>query len=108
MDAKGWWRHWPWLAAIVAAAVLLVWAFAPRAIEVDVAPVVRGPFEKTVDEDGKTRVRERYVVSAPLAGRLLRIALKAGDVVQPGTPIATLVPAAPSLLDVRVADGFGG
>lgn len=101
MDAKGWWRHWPWLAAIVAAAVLLAWAFAPRAIEVDVAPVVRGPFEKTVDEDGKTRVRERYVVSAPLAGRLLRVALKAGDVVQPGTPIATLVPAAPTLLDAR-------
>ncbi len=101
MDAIEWWKHWPWLAAIVAAAALLAWAFAPRAVEVDVAPVVRGPFEKTVDEDGKTRVRERYVVSAPLAGRLLRVALKAGDNVERGTLVATLVPAAPSLLDAR-------
>jgi len=101
MDEKGWWKRWPWLAAIVAAVALLAWAFAPRAVDVDVAPVVRGSFEKTVDEDGKTRVRERYVVSAPLAGRLLRVALKAGDAVERGTLIATLVPAAPSLLDAR-------
>ena len=59
----------------------LVWALR-RARDVDVAAVARGPFEQAVDEDGKTRVRERYVVSSPLAGRLLRVALKVGDAVQ--------------------------
>jgi HlyD family secretion protein len=96
-----WWKRWPWFAAIAAAVALLAWAFAPRAVDADVAMVLRGPFEKTVDEDGKTRVRERYLVSAPLAGRLLRIGLKAGDSIERGTLVATLVPAAPSLLDAR-------
>ena len=100
MNGRGW-RRWPWLAGGAAVLALLAWVFVPRPVEVEVAPVVRGPFEKTVDEDGKTRVRDRYVVSAPLAGRLLRVGLKAGDAVERGTPLATLVPAAPSLLDAR-------
>jgi HlyD family secretion protein len=97
----GWLRRWPSWVAGIAAVALAVWAFLPQPVEVDVAPAVRGAFEKTVDEDGKTRVRDRYVVSAPLAGRLLRIELKAGDVVEQGTLLAVLVPAAPSLQDVR-------
>jgi HlyD family secretion protein len=91
----------------VAAVAAAMWAFAPRPVDVDVAAVVRGPFEKTVDEDGKTRVRERYVVSAPLSGRLLRIELDAGDTVQRGTLLATLVPAAPALQDARTVQELG-
>ncbi len=102
-----WLRHWPWYVAAVAAVAVGVWAFAPRPVDVDVAPVVRGPFEKTIDEDGKTRVRERYVVSAPLAGRLLRIALDTGDAVERGALIATLVPAAPALQDARAVQELG-
>ena len=104
---RQWMRHWPWLVGIVAAAGLALWAFAPRPVEVEVVPVVRGPFEKTVDEDGKTRVRERYVVSAPLAGRLLRIELEAGDKVERGTLLAVLVPTAPTLLDARTVQELG-
>ena len=51
----------------------------PRPVPVETAAVTKGRFVASVDEDGKTRVRERYVVAAPLAGRLTRVALKAGD-----------------------------
>ncbi|MFO1298025.1 MAG: hypothetical protein U1F25_17230 [Rubrivivax sp.] len=73
-------------AGTLALALLLGWAFAPRPVAVELAEVTRGPFETTVDEDGKTRIAERYVVSAPLAGRLARITLREGD------PVATNAP----------------
>jgi HlyD family secretion protein len=90
-----------WGAVALAAAAALVLVFRPAVVEVEVAPVVRGAFERTVDEDGKTRVRERYVVSAPLAGRVLRSRLKAGDAVRAGDVIAVLLPSAPALIDAR-------
>lgn len=96
-----WLRRGIWLLAGAIVAGLLAWAFAPRAVEVETATVMRGPFRKTVDEDGKTRVRDRYVVSAPVPGRLLRVDLKAGAAVEPGTLLARLAPAAPSPLDAR-------
>jgi len=96
-----WLRRSYWMLAGVVAAGLLVWAFAPRPVEVEIAAVTRGPFRKTVDEDGKTRVRDRYVVSAPVPGRLLRVDLKAGTPVAPGTLLARLAPAAPAPLDAR-------
>jgi HlyD family secretion protein len=84
------------VAAIVGAAV---W---PAAIEVEIVRVARGPMQVTIDEDGETRVRERFVVSAPVAGRLERIELEPGDrVVRGQTIIARLVPAQSSLLDPR-------
>jgi HlyD family secretion protein len=96
-----WLRRGIWLLAGVIAAGLLVWAFAPRAVEVEAVTVARGPFRKTIDEDGKSRVRDRYVVSAPIPGRLLRVDLKAGAVVVPGALLARLAPAAPAPLDAR-------
>ncbi len=86
---------------LLAILALVVVSFLPQPVPVDVAPVTQGRFEQTVDEDGKTRVRERYVVSAPLAGRVLRIALREGDAVERGGLLAVMVPAAPALLDVR-------
>ena len=83
-------------------AALLWYAFAPPAAEVDLATVTRGKLEVTVNEDGKTRIKERYVVSTPLAGELLRVDLHAGDPVQAGeTLLAVIEPGDPSLLDVR-------
>jgi HlyD family secretion protein len=96
-----WFRIAAWTAAAVAVAALLVWAFAPQPVGVETAVVARGAFRKTIDEDGKTRVRERYVVSAPLAGRLLRVELKPGAPVERGTLLASLLPASPTLLDAR-------
>jgi HlyD family secretion protein len=88
-------------AVVVASAALLAWAFAPRPVEVETASVSRGRFEATIEEDGKTRLRDRYVVSAPLAGLMGRIALREGDAVQAGTPVATLMPALSPMLDER-------
>lgn len=74
----------------------------PAAVVVELAEVTGGPLLVTVDEDGKTRVKERYVVSAPLAGRLARIEIHAGDEVRRGeTVLATIHPPDPSLLDAR-------
>lgn len=82
-------------------AALLGWAFAPRPIEVEVAAADRGPFETVIAEDGRTRLRQRYAVSAPLTGRLERITLEPGDAVAAGAVVATLVPALAPLLDAR-------
>lgn len=80
----------------------LTYSFWPRPIEVDVARASRGSLRVTVDEDGKTRVKERYIVSAPLAGRLQRITLRPGDAVSAGeTTLAFIEPTEPSLLDDR-------
>ena len=79
----------------------LVWAFWPSAVEVETALVQRGRFEDTILEDGQTRVRERYVVSAPLAGTLLRIDFKVGDPIEAGTVIASVLPNRAPLLDPR-------
>ncbi len=87
--------------ATLALAGLLAWAFAPRPLAVEVAAVTQGPFETTLDEDGQTRLRERYGVSAPLAGRLARITLREGDAVEAGATLATLTPVLAPLLDDR-------
>ena len=89
------------VVALVAAAALAVWALLPKPILVEVAMVTKGNFVATVDEDGKTRIRERYVVAAPLPGRLTRVRLKAGDAVKAGETITAIVPAPAPFLDPR-------
>jgi len=90
-------------AGVIVAALALAWAFAPAPVEVEVAAATQGRFETTIDEDGRTRLRERYVVSAPLAGRLARITLREGDVVEANAIVATLTPALSPMLDERTA-----
>lgn len=85
----------------LALAALLVWAFAPRPVDVEVAQARVGAFEQTITEDGKTRLHDRYVVSAPLAGRLSRITLTEGDRVEADAVVATLTPVLPPMLDER-------
>jgi HlyD family secretion protein len=81
---------------------LLVWTYLPAPAEVDLAQVERGPMMVTIDHEGKTRVRERYVVSAPLSGRLVRIEHRPGDAIERDrTLLAVIEPVDPSLLDVR-------
>jgi len=89
------------LGAIVVVAIG-VWAFMPSAVPVDIVPVARGDIEVTVNEEGRTRVRDRFVVSAPLPGRMERIELEPGDAVVAGkTAVAQFRPTPPALLDVR-------
>lgn len=100
--------HWPVqriLMGLVAVAVMgvMVYAFLPQPVLVELAPVSRGDLQVTVDEDGKTRVKERYTVRSPLSGRLRRIEWRAGDpLTQQESVLAVIDPADPQLLDARV------
>ena len=95
-------RYVVYLALIAAVVAAIYWAIQPSPIAVDLAVVETGPLKVTVDEDGQTRIRERYVVSAPLSGRLLRLELDPGDpVVQGKTALAIITPRDPELLDAR-------
>lgn len=80
---------------------LLAWAFAPRPVAVEVASATVGPYEQSIVEDARTRLRDRYVIAAPLAGRLARITLREGDAVAAGDTVATLAPALSPMLDER-------
>ncbi len=93
---------WLWIG-VAAAAAALAWAFSPRPVEVEVASVTQGRFEQAIEEDGRTRLKERYTVSAPVAARLARIALREGDPVLAGEPVATLTPVMSSMVDERSA-----
>jgi HlyD family secretion protein len=87
--------------AILAAAGLLAWAFAPRPVAVETAAVAQGRYEQSIEEDGRTRLKERYTVSAPLAARVMRITLDEGDRVQAGDAVAVLLPVMSSMVDER-------
>jgi len=89
------------IAATALVLLLVVLALWPRAVEVDVAPVARGALTETLDEEGRTRVRRRFVVSAPVSGRVPHIDLQPGDRVAAGQAVATILPAAPAPLDAR-------
>ena len=81
-------------------AILL--GFRPRPIEVEPATIVNGPLIVSVLEEGKTRIRHRYVISSPVAGRLNRIELRPGAPTEAGkTVLAILDPLPASLLDPR-------
>ena len=88
------------LAIAVAAALFI--ALRPRPVSVDIGTVEAGPMRVAVEEEGKTRVRNVYTISAPVAGQLLRIALEPGDEVVKGvTVVAVIQPMAPAFLDHR-------
>jgi len=83
------------------AAGLLAWAFAPRPVAVETAAVVTGRYEQSIEEDGRTRLKDRYTVSAPVASRVLRITLREGDRVREGDAVALLMPVMSSMVDDR-------
>ncbi|MEO1299989.1 MAG: HlyD family efflux transporter periplasmic adaptor subunit, partial [Cyanobacteria bacterium J06636_16] len=85
-------RWWPYGLAGLGITVLVALAFRPAPLAVDVGQVTQGPLQVTVDAEGKTRVQERYVVAAPVAGRLQRIDLEAGDTVEAGAIVAQIDP----------------
>ena len=97
----------PWLKRVIVTVLLLAAAAGiavaarPKPLEVEVASARRGELVVTVDEDGVTRVTDRFVVSAPLSGNLARIALHPGDSVKQGDVIARILPLRAPLLDAR-------
>jgi HlyD family secretion protein len=89
------------LSVVGVLATATVLAFMPKPVPVETAIVERGELRVTVDEDGKTRVIDRYVVSAPLGGTMGRIELDPGDPVEVDTLLAIIEPIEPPLLDAR-------
>ena len=85
----------------LAAALAVAYSWMPRPVVVDTRRVARTGLDVTVDEEGTTRVRERFVVAAPLSGTLVRIELEPGVRVEPGQVLTRLVPPDPLLLDAR-------
>ncbi len=90
---------WVVIAALAAA---LGASLRPRPVQVELAVTQTGPLTVSVLEEGKTRIRHRYVVAAPIAGMLERIALRAGDRLEAGkTVLATIQPTPAGFLDPR-------
>jgi len=91
-----------WGIPVLALVLALAFAFRPQPIDVDLTPVVRGPLVATVAEEGETRIKDIFVLSAPIRGRALRIEIEEGDeVLARETVIAEIEPIDPSFLDVR-------
>ncbi len=81
-----------WIGAATFTALLIVWILRPTPVDVEAGRVVQGPLETVVEAEGMTRVRDRYQIGAPVTGRLARIDLREGDVVQAGTVLASIAP----------------
>lgn len=94
-------RTFFWPAVAIILTILLVLAFRPRPVLVDLAGVSQGPLTVAVRDEARTRVRDIYVVSAPVAGRLLRVGNRAGERIEAGAVIALIQPAPPTLVDER-------
>ncbi|MFM8223589.1 MAG: efflux transporter periplasmic adaptor subunit, partial [Planctomycetaceae bacterium] len=73
----------------------LVYALLPKPVPVDLAAATIAPLQVTVEEDGRTRIRDKFMVSAPLSGKLGRVRFKPGARVQPGQVVATIEPSDP-------------
>jgi HlyD family secretion protein len=96
---------WRRRALLVVIAVVIAWGlyegFRPHAIEVDLGTAIRAPLRVTVEQEGRTRVVDRYVITAPVSGYARRIQFEVGDAVKPGTTLVELEPMRSQVLDVR-------
>ncbi len=86
---------------ILVAVLATFYGFIPKAVDVDLVDVSRGPLQVTIEEEGRTRLKERFVISAPISGYMRRIAMKAGDPVQKGETVVVLEPLRSQTLDPR-------
>ena len=99
-----WKKHRRWIivaVGVVAAAALLYAAYRPRPMRVEVATVSTGLFEQVIEENGRLRLKERYLITAPTPAQLQRPTLKVGDAVRAGDVLVTLEPVAPQMIDAR-------
>jgi len=90
-----------WGILLIAGVMVVVLTMRPRPVDVEWATATIGPLKVTVQEDGKTRIRERYTVSAPVSGRVSRIELNPGDRCTESTLLAVILPSDPAILDAR-------
>lgn len=95
-------RRWIVVILITAGVIsAIAYGFLPKPVSVDLMKVSRGPFRVTVEEEGKTSVKDRFVLSAPVAGFKRRIKLDVGDRVQKGQTLVEIEPLKSTLLDPR-------
>ena len=95
------------LAALAGMAGGFIWLLWPQPVQVDVEKAVLGHMELTVDEEGVSRIRKVYTVSAPVAGKAERSPREVGDHVEAGaTTVAVIRPADPTMLDTRTRQEF--
>lgn len=94
-------KRWLLPALAVALAVILVLALRPSPLPVSTAEVTRGAFVESVDEEGQTRLRDTFTVSAPIAGFLQRVRPEPGDTVELGETLFRMEPLPAPALDAR-------
>ena len=97
----GWGRRIFWLIVLALVVAAILWAFRPQPVKVETAALQRGLLRVTVQEEGKTRVIDRFVLSAPVPGFLQRMNLDVGDPVRRGQVLARLEPLRSEVLDPR-------
>lgn len=86
---------------VLAASGVAVMALRPQPVAIDATPAMRGALVVAIEEDGTTRVKDRFVVSAPVTGSLSRLGFEPGDTVKQGDSLAEIAPATSPLLDER-------
>ncbi len=96
-----WRRRMIWLITCVLIIAALVYGFQPQPRLVDVAQAERAPMQVSVEEEGKTRVIDRYIISAPVAGTTCRVDMNVGDYVEKNQPLVTIEPLQSPALDPR-------
>jgi HlyD family secretion protein len=100
--ARTWIKRGLTIVLLIVVAAGFAWLLWPEPIQVDVARASTGHMEVTVDEEGVNRIKDVYVVSAPVSGRVERAPREVGDrVIARSTVVATFRPATPSILDPR-------
>jgi HlyD family secretion protein len=90
-----------WVLIGIGVVAAIVVAMLPKPTVVELASVVKGPLVVTVEGDGKTRIKDRFVVSAPVTGQMPRLDLHPGDNVKLGAPLTQIAPIEAPLLDPR-------
>jgi len=93
--------RWIWGIVIVVLVLAVAWGLLPRAVQVDIALVDRANVQVQLVDEGRTRMHDVYVVSAPVSGRVLRVEVEPGDAVKAGSVLAQMTRAATGFLDTR-------
>jgi len=94
-------KHPAILTTALLAVVLLAWGFWPKPVKVEIVSVKRAPLTITIEEEGRTRVIDRYIIAAPVDGVTCRVGLKVGDEVEQGQTLLGITPMASQVLDAR-------
>ena len=96
-----WQRRITWLAVLLLILAALTYGFRPQPRLVDIAEAKRGPMQVTIQEEGKTRVIDRYIIAAPVAGTTCRVDLEVGDLVEKDETLVNINPLQSQALDPR-------